>query len=161
MHSRIFQIELSKEKIEEEGFIEESKYYEDHWFVGAIADYVSDIADEDRKDELNWLYSSLKQSFEDKVIIDEEKECFKFIKGFKEQYFNKRYTEFKERVEQLTFSNFLDGYKIYGISSLIKNKYGFYFDSSEFSLECQDDFIRESAEEDTIYYIGGIVDYHM
>lgn len=157
MHSRIFQV--TKEKQDKENWISESDYY-DCWFVGEIADYVSD--DVDREDSIKWLANATGGvlSVEGDVVT---------IVG-KEKYFESKFAEFNEQLNRLTKINVKQfagdeasdvDIAVYRFKAAYDDRYGFYVDDGgEYGgLITFDEFMRHSKNGET-YYIGGVVDYH-
>lgn len=153
MHSRLFQ--LSLEPIEESDFIEE--YDLEDCFIGQIADYA--VESDDKIGDIKWLDSVLKPHG---AIIDHEKKTIFFPEGFKISYFKKKYESFKEAVDSLTIEKFAgvserSGMDMYIIKSLLEDKFGFYIYVDY--PQTLDDFVRY-LEENKMYYIGNIMDYH-
>lgn len=157
MHGKIFQI--TKEKYNESAWISSDDYY-DHWFVGAIADYVSD--DVDRKECIEWLKTSLNGAINIRgnilTIVDKGK------------YFERKFAEFREQLDALTkisAEQFMGNepsdidMTVYRLKEAYDDKYGYYVDDcGEWGgLGTFDDFMRRSTNGER-YYIGGIVDYH-
>ena len=158
MHSRIFQI--TTEYVQKEEYISESDFWE-HWFVGNIADYVSD--DVDRAEEI----LNLRQYFESmKVAEFSEDNSFKLLTDGKVKYFKTEFKRFSESVKKaadVNLEEFASGAKcedlVFNIKSSYCDKFGWYVSSEEFGTIPMDEFIR-SAEPGKRYYIGGVLDYH-
>jgi len=150
MHSRI--IQLSEEPLHKDDFITESDFYES--FVGSVDDYVADIDDSEREEDIKWLMSCLEPYG---VKLDKEEESIVFPKGFKQRYFEERFKKFKETVNGMTLNDFCDSIKAWQLSQIIEKKFDFYIYVSY--PQPLDDFIRD-LEEEKKYFIGGIVDYH-
>lgn len=155
MHSRIFQ--FSSEPLTEDDYITEFDL--DEWFVGKIADCA--VESSSREYDLEWLASFIEPHG---AVVDQEKGVVYFPKGFKASYFKKKFKEFKKSADELTLEVFAgiesDGdFKMYLLKSLIEDKFGFYIYIEYLHLQTLDNFIRK-LEEDTTYYIGGVIDYH-
>lgn len=155
MHSRIIQI--SKEKIDKDDYIEESDYWDN--FVGPIADYVSE--DTDRDGDIEWFVEILKDSIE----YNKDEESFT-IKDRK-KYFERSYDKFMKILNEISDTMTLDKYMspcdtvIYSLKSTYDDKFGFYIDDKgEYhGLSTLDNFMRY-AEDGQKFYIGGTMDYH-
>ena len=157
MHSRIYQI--SKNPIDKCDYIEESHYY-DHWFIGSVADYVSEYTD--RNDDIQWL----KDCYEKRGIsfgIDNNGEYF--VIEDKTQYFAPKFEVFQKTLSELltlTFDDFVSGksgYPLYSLKNAFNEKFGFYVDGEDINMESFDSFVRY-ADIDVKYYIGATIDYH-
>jgi len=160
MHSRIFQIEdgpVSKDERICVNTIPE-------WFTASIADYVADISDTSRDDEIEWLmrtnFGTVCRRWGDKITFKMDVTDF-----FEEDFDN-----FKKAVEKLSKIN-IDQFV------RIRNLGGEDLDSIMFQLrEAYDDKFRfyvwycdelytmqswmRHVKPAGVYYIGGIVDYH-
>ena len=154
MHSRIYQV--SSNPIKEENLIKENKYYE--W---GHADYVSlQESETDINSDLEWLKTATHG-----LEIDTQNKTIKILS--KKEYFEERHEKFQELAEELSntlledFSNGKINMKMYDLESYYEDKYGFYIDdSNEYcGLTSLDDWVR-NAEENKIYYVGSIFDYH-
>lgn len=155
MHSRIF--EISKKVIDKADFNDSFSYCESY-FVGGIADYVSDSADRD--DDLEWLENVLLDRIGEFVDFDKEEGSFIFKEGFKEEYFRPNFEKFKKMAEEITLEDFASSsLETYKLKVLMSDDFSFYFDE-EGDLSNLDSFIRTGAIADVKYYIGGTVDYH-
>lgn len=157
MHSRIFQI--STKPIDKCDYIEESNYY-DHWFLNSVADYVNDSTD--RADDIKWLkdcYDKDGLSFG----VDENGEYF--MVEDKAKFFEPKFKRFQNALQELsttTLDDFMNGkcgYQLYELKAAYDDKFGFYVDGDEFSLDTLNTFIRY-AEIGKKYYIGATIDYH-
>lgn len=161
MHSRIIQLEREIENIENSPMTESTIVgdYDGPYFVGVIADYISD--DVDRYDDINWFTSYLKTFNSDKnKVVELNGEEIIFKKGFKETYFKHRFDNFKKIANEFTLDKFVDSFEVYSITSEIDDKYGFYIYGIDNSLKTVDSFIRELPNEDIKYHIGTTLDYH-
>lgn len=153
MHEIIIQLEEEPLKSKEE-YVSAVEFYED--FIGQVADYVSD--DVDRDEEIKYFVKEIEKYG---ISYDKEKQSIVFLQGFKERYFAERFFKLKEAVKNLTLEEFAkDSSKAWGLTQLIKKKYGTYVYSNDSSWMTFDDFVRDQLEEEKTYYIGGIVDYH-
>ena len=157
MHSRIYQI--SKNPIDKVDYIEESHYW-DHWFIGAIADYVNE--DTDRTNDIEWLkecYGNEGLSFG----TDDDGEYF--IVTDKAEYFAKRFKTFQKTLKELselTLDDFASGkssMQMYTLKAAYDDKFGFYVDGDDTGMETFDECIRSSSNG-TKFYIGATIDYH-
>ena len=153
MHSRIFQVSLNP--IEKADYITESNYDYEHWFVGSIADYVSD--DCDREEDIKWLKGCVEG-----ISFGADNNGEYFIVESKETYFEKKFIAFKkvlDKISKCTLSDFVqDIFEFYQLNILYEDKYGFYIDTDE-ELMTFDAFIRYCVEKEK-YYLGGTCDYH-
>lgn len=144
-------IELSKAPVPQDERMTESEFY-DSYLLGSIADYFSD--DVDRELQKGYFFQSMKQYG---AIIGED--CITFPKGFRERYFEERLKQLKNLVKNITIEQFSsDGMDEYNIRSLVQDKFDTYI-QIESGLNCLDSFVR-SSQEDTLFYLGGIVYYH-
>ena len=158
MHSRI--IQLSKEPLDEYEWIKESDYYES-WFVGSIADYVSDIDEGDRERQMkSWL-----GDFGSRGLKYDEKDMTLTVVD-KGKYFEAKYSAFidaAKKVQAATLEQF-SGYDLdrmfYQMREAYEDKFGIYIDGgNETGLITMDEFMRYAKNGD-VFYCGGIVDYH-
>lgn len=153
MHSKIIQI--SREPIKKDNYIDESRYY-DHWFVGSIADYVSDLDD-------NCRTALCKNLSCDAFELDPVANTLSIIS--KDAYFKPKYDAFKAKLQEISQWEYEDyrepHYEVSWLADLYDDKFGFYIDDNgEFAgLETLDAFMRR-AEDGDIYYIGALLDYH-
>lgn len=152
MHSRIFQISTSP--IEKDDYIGEEEYYEG-WFVGSIADYVSDT--DEPESDYEWLGSL------PGLEIDVKGKTMKVVS--KEEFFKRKYASFKEHLQNLEkvtlaeFCTYSADAEMYCAKAAYSDRYGFYVDDG--SLKTLDDFMRsDTVKEGDIFYLGGVVDYH-
>ena len=157
MHSRIFQV--STMPIDEEDYTCESYYY-DHWFLHQIADYVDE--DCDRDDSIEWLDSCAK-GYE---ICQDNNGNYRIIVVNKEEYFASAYEVFVEELKKLgtpTIEQFSTGLDLYRLKNAYDDKFGFYIDvydqNGGHDIMTMNDFIRV-CNVGTVYYIGGVIDYH-
>lgn len=157
MHSRIYQV--SAEPIYKGELSHEYNY--ENYFVDRIADYVAEVEykSESYKQDLKWL-----QEATDGIEVDTEKGTMKVIS--RETYFrNKYYTfqEFLRKLNGMTLTEFIEQYgkarlDLYELQRAYEDKYSFYVDVAG-EIEPLDSFVR-GAEENKVYYIGTITDYH-
>ena len=157
MHSRIYQV--STEPISTDELSHE--YIYEVYFVGRIADYVAEVEykSESYKQDLKWL-----QGATNGIEVDIEKGTMKVIS--KKEYFRSKHEEFQEFLQELnnvTLNEFIEpcgktSMNLYNLQCAYKDKYGFYIDING-ETEPLDSFVRE-AEENKVYYIGTITDYH-
>lgn len=157
MHSRIYQI--STKPIHKDDYIEEDRYY-DHWFINSVADYVN--GDTDRAEDIEWL----KDCCEARGISFGKDDGGEYlIVEDKNRYFAQKFERFQRTLSELspiTLDEFISaacGMQMYNLKDAYDEKFGFYVDGDEFSLETFDTFIRY-AEVGTKYYIGATIDYH-
>lgn len=164
MHSRIFQ--LSHEPLTKDEYIDENTFYDGYeYFLGPVADYISD--DTQRDEDIDWLNEVLFNSMNDVDLFEINKELgyIVFKKGFKESYFEASFNKLKELVAKLELSDFIkhsnSRFNPYILENLIEDKFGFYIylDCYGGFLNTLDDFLR-GAELDTKYYFGATLDYH-
>ena len=160
MHSRIYQI--SEKPILEENLINEGKYLE-NGFIGRIADYVAHEEDEaDIKSSLDWLNlanSGIETDSRNKTIKITSKKAY-----FEEKYEN--FQEYLKKLQNTTFEEFIGNkeiFEVYHLKGTYNDEYGFYIDDSltdeNYGLSTLDYWVRH-AEENKIYYVGNVFDYH-
>lgn len=153
MHSRIYQV--SKEPIKE--LISEYRYDEwDH------ADYVLQVENgsEDYLSDLKWLQNATKG-----IKVDLKKGTLTVTS--KKEYFDKKHDKFKELLKELQditledFANTSKYFKVAELKDAYEDKYSFYIDDNDeyCGLTNLDNWVR-NAEENQVYYIGSIFDYH-
>lgn len=156
MHSRI--IQLSTKPIDKDNFLSESLFYDG--FVGTIADYVDENTD--REKDIKWFVEFLNRF---PCTYNNDEKSIVFHKDFKEKYFEEKYKLFKKASENITLDDFCgnkNSTKIYDISSLINDRYGFYvYFEDDYSLYTLDEFVRYNLEKrEEKYYFGNTIDYH-
>ena len=151
MHSRI--IQLSKEPIKKEDYIQEEDFY-DSGFIGTVADYVSD--ETDREDDINWFI----QAYQLESQFNKEDDSLIITKEYILSQFQKNFDELKSKVNKMSLEDFIDPIKSYGLQSIIDGPGGFYIDSKEYGLMTFDTLLRRLLEKEEKFYIGGTVDYH-
>ena len=144
--SRIIQI--SDEPIDKDDYIEENEFYE-NWFVGAIADYVSDLDVEESVSD--WLNSDIYDVADNTITIKD-----------KGTYFKPRFERFKtecERAMSMSFDDFSDySSDIYNLKESYDDKYGIYFYYGD-ELWTQSRFLRNFKNGEK-FYTGGMIRYH-
>lgn len=157
MHSRIFQV--SSEPIQEDDMIQEYRY-EDNLMNG-IADYVAkQTQSEEVKADLEWLAQACKG-----IQVDVNKRTL--IVTSKAEYFEQKHEQFKELAEKfstISLEDFIStkaGFDFYDLKSAYEDKHSFYIDDNDeyCGLAPMDNWIRY-AEENKVYYIGSVFDYH-
>ena len=159
MHSRIFQIESLPVDVEDRICADSIP----EWFTGSIADYVSDVSDENHNEELEWLMST---SFGRVCTRDGDTLTFKIDIG---DYFDEYFEKFKKAVDALSkidFNQFvakstvccgLDS-AMYDLKKSYSDQFGFYV-WNEDELYTMQQWMR-TVEPLGTYYLGGVVDYH-
>ena len=158
MHSRIYQI--SENLIQEENLITEGRYSMEG-FIGRIADYVVPVDSlPNIKSDLEWLENATRG-----IEVDTEANTIKITS--KKEYFEENFENFKKLTEKLN-SISLEDFTETGVSisistlcNLHENKRGFYIDDNDEYLGTVpfDTWVRH-AEENKIYYVGSIFNYH-
>lgn len=93
MHSRIFQI--SEKPISPDDYTARGDYYDNKWFMGAIADYVD--SNTDREEDIDWLCKSLGQS----CVFDRDEHGEFMVVVDKGKYFEPKYREFMNTVADI------------------------------------------------------------
>ena len=134
MHSRIFQIE-DKPVSKEDRICSETI---PDWFTSSIADYVDDINEQYRDDDIEWLMGT---NFGEVCKLDGDKITFKVdvIDFFKHG---------SESVDSLMFQ----------LEKSYNDKRGFYVWYCD-ELYTMQEWMRQ-VKPSGVYYLGGIVDYH-
>lgn len=158
MHSRIFQI--SSNPIKEDNMIEEYRYEET--FIGSVADYVVKQTSTEVINDLEWLQSVTEGRG---IEVDIDKKTIKVTS--KESYFEDKHTAFTELAEKLSnisLTEFIEDknyFDFYDLKTSYDDKHSFYVDDNDeyAGTETLDSFVRR-AEENKIYYIGSVFDYH-
>lgn len=168
MHSRIFQLNTDNdaELMDEHDFMSDFE-----WFVGEIADYVTDTKESDWESNIRWLAECIPEECKDffEIGIDRTGKYIATLTikpHFANEYFKDRFELLKEEVNQLTleeFSGERDGVAMYRISQCMKEKFGFYVVFDE-ELMTFDDLVRTiariSPDKDLVCYFGSVLDYH-
>jgi|LSQX01.2.fsa_nt_gb hypothetical protein len=150
MHSRIFQ--FSEKPISKDDFITEETFFYDEAFIGTIAEYVSE--DVERGEDIEWLLAELVPHG---AVFNKEEESIVFPKGFKESYFSRRLADLKKKINEVSLEEFARcSVTAYELRKMIEDKFSFYI--YYYYPQPIDGFIRD-LEEDTKYYIGGVIDY--
>lgn len=158
MHSRIYQV--SEKPITT--FVDEYRY--EDWFIGTHADYTSivEYQSEDYMSDLKWLQNVTKG-----IKVDFKKGTITVTS--KKEYFEKKHEEFKNLLEELSYTtledfskgNFSLNSKMYSLENTYEDKSSFYIDDNyeNIGITPLDNWVR-NVEEGKEYYIGTITDYH-
>ena len=160
MHSRIIQVETEPVK----DLLSVDKF-DDHWFIGSIADYVDE--DYEREDTLNTLREIFSIAGDCVEFFDSEDGCGVVFKdGFREAFFAAGYEAFQDALsalkERTTLEKFIRGgiwQELYDLNAAYDNEAGYYISNDELGLKTLSRFIR-LMKTDTRYYFGGTLDYH-
>ena len=157
-HNTIFQI--ATEPVSTNNHITEADFYE-HWFIGSIADSVSD--DIDRNEEIFNLRKWLEK---EQIAVFDEYDTFTILPDGKKKYFKNAHKKFIDAAKKaITVSIELFAEEsvcaelVYQISNSYCEKFEPYVSSDEFDTIPFDKFIR-NAEYGKRYYIGGVLNYH-
>lgn len=157
MHSRIFQLESApvakEDRISSDGIPE--------WFCMEIADYVDDLPESYRQENIDWLVESFHGICEkrgDRLVFHGGAETY-----FSDEFKYKRFVEDLNRLRNVSLKSFVDPHSdlsciLFSLQSSYENKYGFYI-WSDGDIETMDHWVRR-ADLTKTYYVGGIVDYH-
>ena len=161
MHSRIFQLERSRGDIDDYG-LEEYNFDDDckhEWFVGQVADYVSE--DTDKNEDVEWFLACMEECNRFFTInrTDTEVESITFLPGFKRMYFFERFNKLQQTVDEMNLDDFTSSIKAYRLKQLVEEKFGFYVCCKN-NLQSMDDFVRDLPDAETTYYFGNTIDYH-
>ena len=163
MHSRIFQIE--SRPVDTEDRICEDMIPE--WFTNSVADYVADIREENREDEIEWLMSTnfgkickrdgdkLTFNIDTSAFFDEYFEQFKkIVKDLAEIKF---YQFVSNKQPNIPYNKKLD-HLMFLLKEAYDDKFSFYvwYDDELYTMQS---WMRQ-VSPCSVYYIGGIVDYH-
>ena len=156
MHGRIIQIERAP--INPNEFIK-SSYFDEHWFVGSVADYVTSS---DREDDIQWLRNYAGIAFDFK-----SDDTFVLHDGGKESFFKHKFQEFQHALATLhgiTLNSFCEfnidlEMKLFLLNDTYNSERGFYVVDDDNGISTLDEWVR-SAEYGVLYYIGGTLDYH-
>lgn len=152
MHSKIIQLE--DEPIPENRFVTVSDIPD--WFVSGIADYVIKVDDVD-------IVKTVTQVFDRNGIrFDPDNRTVTFTDT---EYFQEKFIRFKEILTQIQskltlgwFSHNM-GVEMAELGVMYNNRFGDYIYHDRM-LHTLDEFVRNHADRDTRYYVGGILDYH-
>ena len=158
MHNMILQISTSP--IPKDTYICEEDYY-DTCFLGSVADYVSDMSEEDRRESLKWLSK-------EGISFNPDRESF--VIEDKRLYFKMMYEDYHKMLAQMATAPFeafsggegceeleLQAYVLYGF---FWDRYGTYVDDAEGFGRCPWLHFARRAEEGREYFVGGVLDYH-
>jgi len=148
-HNRIFQ--LSTEWIDETEVLTESDLYESE-FLMTTASYIYDNLEDKNRDILEFFMSL------NEKLIETTPGSIIFKSGFRQDYFAKKFTEFKKLAQEMTLEDFAEGnVKLHRLEEAIEKKNG----DIIYLGYCQpfDQFVR-GLDEDKKYYIGGVLGYH-
>lgn len=173
MHSKIYRI--GEDTTEDLFDIDPSDYYESS-FIGSVADYVA--GDENRDESIQWLRESLSSCERANHIVwaesgdgPEKSYSFKVDDQYKTAYFKDKYLKFLEHAKDLEFvslAQFVDdsqpiGMQLYLLNQAHEETFGFYIEFSGAGtyndLMPLDHFIRH-IKSNSIYHVGGTLDYH-
>lgn len=157
MHSRIYQ--LSETPVNQNELTHEQDY--EQYFVGSHADYVAEIGykGEGYAQDLKWLQNVTKG-----IQVNVEEGTITVTD--KKEYFQEKHETFQNYLEKLNNTTLDDFVKSYGTTRLdlyelqcaFEDKHTFYVDING-ETKPLDSFVR-SAEENKVYYVGTIMDYH-
>lgn len=168
MHSRIYQLVPNHLTPEDSDFLTTASLCDSDV---PFADYIDDIRKEDLPEEYQW-FKDAHERFS-RIVIEEDEAghtLVTFKKGCQEEYFRDRWIDLKEKVEDLTLEEFsmsidTDGkwshYQLFKIKELIEDRYAFYA-YVDYPVT-MDSFIRNldfSKQDEYVYRLGGVVDYH-
>ena len=160
MHSRVF--EISRIPIEKESRLD--AYELPDWFCSGIADYVDNIHESYREDDLKWFAGRFGENCQrdgDQVSFNDQ---------VKMEYFRGEYEKFRAAAAILVSSTLEEfcgnapktdiDRTVYRLKSAYEDKFGFYvYDRDDEELITMDAWVRRS-DLTVPYFIGGIVDYH-
>ena len=154
MHSRIFQ--LSKKPVT--NFLTGYDMEDHPSFLGPIADYVTDVSEERRRDAIKWLGEA--------PGIEIDGDQLKIVS--KKEYFAGYFQEFQKAIRNAaagTLEDFIRPemmYSLYDIERAVRDKFGFYAvlsDSYFNDVIPLTDFVRSSSEGE-VWHLGSVLDYH-
>jgi len=154
MHSRIFQIEC--DPVPREEWIEEELMPE--WFTDSVADYVVNVGPDEREDDIDWL---MRTDFGQVCKQDGDKLTFNIDVG---AFFDESFEKFEEalaKLKEAKFNHFASGgleHLMFQLNDAYNDKYSFYVwqDGELYTLQS---WMRQ-VKPLSVYYLGGIVDYH-
>lgn len=156
MHGRIFQ--LYAKPIAKEEYLTES-FFDDHWFLREIADYVSDHTD--RNEDLKWLSDAT-----DGIEFGKDEAGEYLIIRSKGRYFSaqhKKCVSACKELAKISLSDFASSFKAMRIFSMLcdsfDQRFGFYVVDSYEDVMTLDRFVRACKDGDK-FYIGASLDYH-
>lgn len=156
MHSRIYQV--SEKPILEENFLTPNDYtFEDAFYHRA--DYISEINKSDYAEDAAWLMNTLDQYG---VIYDANLKQLVFPVDFKKHYAAEQFKTFQALVPQLTANDFGNYYSSnrYKLERLIADLYGFQINCDGTHYTLQDWLLLMPDDQENIFYLGNILDYH-
>ena len=175
MHSRIYQLVPNHLTPEDSDFLTTASLCDSDV---PFADYIDDIRKEDLPEEYQW-FKDAHERFS-RIVIEEDEAghtLVTFKKGCQEEYFRDRWIDLKDSVEALTLPQFSMSknvsisvtdetktwyhYELFKIKELIEDRYAFYA-YVDYPVT-MDSFIRNldfSKQDEYVYRLGGVVDYH-
>lgn len=161
--------EITKKPVQTSDQLKNENVCCDDPFRGKV-EWMSDVSTkEDREDAVSVLFEKLKSDCAPFFVVktrENDAYSFYFEDGFKEAYFEPRYRQFEaaksELLKNINLENFSNGalsYLVHRMDEVYEQEYDiFIFEYGDFAT--LDSFIRH-ASANTVYHIGGIMDYHV
>ena len=128
----------------------------DNGFVCPIADYVADVSEEGRIEDIDWLRVYTNKIFE--FLQEDGQFRIRLLPNGKHKYFKPKFKTYESIFNAMTIDDFCNDMKIRQLQTLMDNKFSFYF-CEDGVCQTFDSFIRDMHEGED-YYIGGVLDYH-
>ena len=159
MHSRIFQI--STEPIDKENYLNEDTLQQGD---NSFYDYCADIDDESRKEDIAYLVNSALPKGMFELLSEDTMRYNGGIEQWKEEYV----ANIRKKAEELTVVNMWQWSTTYYFRQAIQNPlntdYHFYLDGDGCQSFAEQSFafmqFVSNFDPGTIFYIGGVIDYH-
>lgn len=152
MHSKIYQ--MSPEPIFEDDFINED-YFDDHYFIGSVADYV---VDSDRNEDVSLLKSCAKG-----FSVDCDEHGYYMVITNREEYFADSFERFRtvlDKIRDCSLEEFSRGVsEMWNLEDSYEDKFSFYVFTDDEDTISLDSFVRR-AELNKKFYIGATLGYH-
>ena len=153
-HSRIF--EVSWEPLPESDWVGADEFTE-NGFVGSVADYTVGINEEERHKSVERLNKHVLGTLE--IVPEGSNYKLTLLPNGKEEYFGHRLNSLKSLIYNMSIEEFCRDVVAFQMQEEINKRHSFYIYSDGY-YQTLDNFIRD-LNEGEVYYICGVIDYHM